>query len=82
MSILNANDAKNSLKGAAIQKSSFDVLVITTEIMFNVVLKHGTALNADGTPVPEAGESRRVRGVVDGVCDVRAHCRDLFMGDV
>ena len=30
----------------------------------------------------EAGESRRVRGVVDGVCDVRAHCRDLFMGDV
>ena len=54
MSILNANDAKNSLKGAAIQKSSFDVLVITTEIMFNVVLKHGTALNAGGTPVPAA----------------------------
>ena len=52
VSILNANDAKNSLKGAGIQKSSFDVLVITTEIMFNVVLKHGTALNADGTPVP------------------------------
>ena len=30
----------------------------------------------------EAGESRRVRGVVDGVCDVRTHCWDLFMGDV
>ena len=52
VSILNETDAKNTLKGAAIQKSTFDVLVITTDVLFNVVLKHGTALSADGTPVP------------------------------
>jgi len=52
VSILNETDAKNTLKGAAIQKSTFDVLVITTDILFNIVLKHGTALSADGTPVP------------------------------
>ena len=53
-----------------------------------VVVSSGAGDARDGGVLFEAdrrgedGESRRVRGVVDGVCDVRAHCRDLFMGDV
>lgn len=53
-----------------------------------VVVSSGAGDARDGGVLFEAdrrgedGESRRVRGVVDGVCVLRAHRGDLFMGDV
>ena len=53
-----------------------------------VVVSSGAGDARDGGVLFEAdrrgedGESRRVRGVVDGVCVLRAHRGDVFMGDV
>ena len=87
VSILSTADAKNTLKGTAIQKYSFDVLVITTDILFDVVMKHGMKLNADGTPVPAEYSALSPEALhrpfssanfdgVDGFCKWIAHFDD------